>query len=373
MSAGQGPLRVIFAGGGTGGHLYPALAIAGEIRRMRPGAEIEFVGTRGRIEERVVPASGYRITMIWISGFRRGLHISALLFPLKVVVALLQSITLLRRVRPQVVVGTGGYVSGPVLYAATLLRIPTIVQEQNSVPGVTTRLLASRVDEVHIAFKDARRYLKRKDNVRCTGNPTRSEMDGIPRERGASGFGLDASLPTLLVIGGSQGSVGVNSALLQALKPVVAAGAQILWQTGDRDFDRISADPRVRDVLPGGRLHLVKFIERMGDAFAASDLVLCRAGAMTLAELTRIGKPSVLIPLPSAAADHQTGNARSMEEAGAAVMVPEREAGEMLGSLIPDLLRDRNRLLAMADRARSLGKADAGRELAAAVIARAEG
>ena len=370
--AGSHVLRVVIAGGGTGGHLYPGLAIADEIRTLRPDSVIEFVGSKGRIEERVVPAHGYSFRTIWISGFRRGVHLSALLFPLKVAVSLVQSCVLLRAARPDVVVGTGGYVSGPVLYVATLLHIPTLVQEQNSIPGVTTRFLGSRVDEVHITYGASRTFLNRNKAIHLTGNPTRSTLDNVPRQQAAESFGLDGSRRTVLVFGGSQGSLGVNRAVLQALPGILSSGTQIIWQVGDTDYERITAEPSVRTALGGGGVRIYRYIDRMGEAYAASDLVICRAGATTLAELTRIGKPSVLIPLPSAAADHQTANARSMEQAGASVMVPEQKAGEELARAVVRLLGDTGALQRMAESARGLGRPDAGRVLAEAVIRLAE-
>jgi len=283
-----------------------------------------------------------------------------------------QSVVLLRRFRPDVVVGTGGYVSGPVLYAATFLKLPTLVQEQNSIPGVTTRLLGQRVDEVHITFDATRAHLKRKDNVRLSGNPTRSSLEAVSRQRAAESFGLDGSRTTVLVFGGSQGSLGVNSAFLQAFPEVISSGAQVIWQVGEIDYDRICADSAVRNALAGHGVRVFRFIDKMGEAYAACDLVVCRAGATTLAEVTRIGKPSILIPLPSAAADHQTANARSMEQADAAVMLPEGRAPHELAGLIRGLLGDAGRLSRMSEAARGLGRPDAATTLAQAVITLAE-
>ncbi len=372
MNADAHALRVIIAGGGTGGHLYPGLAIAEAIRALRPDAVIEFVGTRGKIEERVVPAHGYRLRTIWISGLRRTVHVSTLLFPLKVVVSLVQSFLLLKTFRPDVVVGTGGYVSGPVLYVATLLGLPTLVQEQNSIPGVTTRLLGGRVDEVHITFESTRGSLRRQKAIFLSGNPTRASLDAVPREQAAVAFGLESSRKTMLVIGGSQGSVGVNRAVLAAFPELVSSGVQVIWQVGDTDYDRIRREPAVQEAEARGWVRVFRFIDGMGEAYAASDLVVCRAGATTLAELTRVGKPSVLIPLPTAAADHQTANARTMEEAGASVMVPEQKAAAGLAGVVRRLLGDADGLRRMSERAQQLGRPEAGTVLAQAVIRLAE-
>ena len=361
-------LRIVIAGGGTGGHVYPGLAIADELRRMEPDATIVFVGSRGHIEERIVPASGYVLRTIWISGFRRALTLATLLFPVKLAVALVQSFVLLRTVRPNIAVGTGGYVCGPVLYAATVLGIPTLIQEQNSYPGVTTRILAPQVDQVHITFDSTRRFLKRADNVRLSGNPTRSSLGAASRTEAAGFFGIDPLRKTLLVFGGSQGAVGINSAVLIALPGILATGAQMIWQTGERDYERITGNAEVRDATGRGVLRIHRYLEKMGEAYAASDLVLCRAGATTLAELTCVGKPSVLIPLPTAAANHQTANARSMEEAGASVMVPESEAENRLLTVLTMLLNDPVRRHEMGEKAQKLGRPDAAHVLASAVI-----
>ena len=361
-------LKVVIAGGGTGGHVYPGLAIADEIRKLRSNAAIVFVGTRHRIEARVVPARGYPLETIWISGFRRGWSFSLLLFPLKLGVALMQSWILLRRIRPHVVIGTGGYVCGPVVYIATVLHIPTLIQEQNSYPGVTTRLLSPRVNQVHVAFEAARRFLRRTDNVSVTGNPARFSAGELSREVAARSMSIESRKPTLLILGGSQGSVAINSAVLEVLRGIIYSGAQIIWQTGERDYPRIAALKDVREAVERGSIRVVPFIEQMEYAYAACDLVLARAGATTLAELTILGKPSVLIPLPTAAADHQTENAKSMEAAGAAIMIPEREAGVRLLSVLQRLLGEPAALRSMGEVARGLGRPEAARILAQSVL-----
>jgi UDP-N-acetylglucosamine--N-acetylmuramyl-(pentapeptide) pyrophosphoryl-undecaprenol N-acetylglucosamine transferase len=361
--SGERPLRLIFAGGGTGGHLYPALAIADEIRGRHPGAVIEFVGTKGKIESRVVPSRGYPFSTIWISGFRRTLSASTVLFPLKVVVAFLQSALLLWRKNPDVVVGTGGYVCGPVVAAAQMFGRPTLIQEQNSVPGATTRMLARRADEVHVAFESTVKYLRRSDNVRLSGNPTSEVIGSVGRGQGAEFFGLDAAKKTILVFGGSRGAASINAAAAPLVRPLAAEGVQIIWQTGQEEFDRLRQG--------AGELHgsvkMYPYIDRMEYAYASCDLAVCRSGASSLAELTRAGVPSILIPYPHAAADHQTGNARAMVAAGAALLVPDDGAPALLGAAIRELINDPQRLRAMAGAARGLGRPGAAAALADAV------
>ena len=360
---GRRPLTLVFAGGGTGGHLYPALAIADEIRRRHPDAVIVFVGTAGKIESRVVPARGYPLVTIWISGFRRRLSAGNMLFPLKLLVALLQSIILVWRKKPDVVIGTGGYVCGPVVAAAQMLGVRTLIQEQNSVPGATTRMLAVRADEVHIAFERTGGYLRRRDNLRLTGNPTRDALGGVTREEGARFFGLDAEKKTLLVFGGSRGAATINAAMAPLAGSLAGEGIQIVWQTGDEDFEALG---RTLGELPE-RVKMYPFIERMECAYAVCDLAICRAGATSLAELTRTGVPSILIPYPYAAADHQTENAKAMVEAGAGILMPDADAGTLLPQAVRGLINDRERLRSMGEAARLLGRPGAAGVLADAV------
>ena len=229
--------RVLLACGGTGGHLFPALAIAAELRSAHPDAEVLFVGTRIKIEARVVPEHGFAFRTIWISGFHRSLRIGNLMFPVKVIVSMMQAFHILRSFRPVVVVGTGGYVSGPMLYAATLKGIPTLIQEQNSHPGATTRFLAKRVNEVHITFEESRRRLPQRDKVFLSGNPTRSSLDGADAREALAYFGFpaEAAGKVLLVFGGSLGAATINRAVERHLETFIRAGYRVIWQTGTAD------------------------------------------------------------------------------------------------------------------------------------------
>lgn len=355
--------RILFAAGGTGGHLFPALSIAEEIKKMEPTTELLFVGAKGKIEERVVPERGFPFRAIWISGVARSLKLSNLLVPIKVFVSLMQSLRLIRNFHPDVVVGTGGFVTGPVLYAATLLHVPTLIQEQNSYPGYTTRRLARRVNEIHVGFQATTGFLKPAKNVRVSGNPTRDELGTIGREDGAKFFQLDPRKKTLLVFGGSLGAASINTGVLRFADDLKAADVQLIWQTGERDFEKIKL---ATTTLSGIRVE--KFIERMEDAYAAADLVVCRAGAITIAELTRVGKAAVLVPYPHAAAGHQLLNARALVDAGAAVIVLDDELLPKLKEEAFALLRDDHRREEMARRSRSLAKPDAARKIAEAVL-----
>jgi len=366
-------LSILFAGGGTGGHLYPALAIAEEVRRRNPDAAITFAGARGKIEEREVPERGFGFAPLWISGLSRRFSAATLLFPVKVLCATWQSYRLIRKVRPDVVVGTGGYVSGGPVFVAWLLGIPTMIQEQNSYPGITTRLMASRVREVHLGFERSARHLSRKANIHFSGNPTRDAIGKPSRSEGARHFGLNPSGQILLVTGGSQGAASINSAILGALHALLADRTQIVWGVGDADYERVES--AVRELQPDARrlVHIDRYIAGMEQAYAAADLAVARAGATTLAELARAAVPSVLVPYPHAAADHQTENASTLVESGASVLCRNDELEARLLSTVRALLGDPERLQRMSTNAQMLSRPNATGDLATAVDRLARG
>jgi UDP-N-acetylglucosamine--N-acetylmuramyl-(pentapeptide) pyrophosphoryl-undecaprenol N-acetylglucosamine transferase len=354
---------LIFSGGGTGGHLYPLLAIADEIKTIRPGTSITFIGTKRRIEARVVPEKGYTFHSIWISGFQRRLTWSNLLFPVKVVVALIQSLILLRRYQPAVVVGTGGYVCGPVLYAAALMRIPTVVHESNSYPGVTTRMLAGKVTKLLLTFPVTTKWLKGDgSNIEVVGNPTRIELGTKTRDEGIRYYGLDPAKKTLLVFGGSLGAESINRAMKAIIDDAIVHDYQIIWQTGERNAEKLFL------VQPHPNVKVRKFIDTMEYAYAAADAVVCRAGATTLAELTRLGKAAILVPYPRAAANHQVMNAESLAGEGAALMVKDEELSAKLLESVRSLLNDELFRRNIEDRCRTLGKPNAGRDIAEKIL-----
>lgn len=356
-------VRVALAGGGTGGHLYPALAIADELKVQSPQVELLFFGTSGKIEARVVPARGYPFRSIWISGFHRSLRLDNLLFPLKVVVALWQSWMALLKFRPHVVVGTGGYVCGPVLAAARVMKIRTLIHESNSYPGVTTRLLATRVDRVLISFEDTKRWLKRTDHATLVGTPVRKELGTASRDASCKVFGLDASRRIVLILGGSLGAASINQAVVKNAEAWRTAGVQLIWQTGRSDEATYVGSPEAN-----GLGHVAGFIDDMNAAYAAADLVVCRSGASTLAELTSIGKASILVPYPHAAADHQMKNARSLQAAGAAEVIDDSDIAERLGPAVMRLIQDPAVCRRMETSARSLGRPNAAGEIARIIL-----
>ena len=360
-------LRVIFAGGGTGGHLFPAVAVAEALLQLRPGSTVSFVGSRQRIEARVVPKLGYVFDPIWISGLRRSFSLSTLLLPLKIAVSLWQSWRILRRRRPHVVVGTGGFASGPLLYVAAHTGRPTLIHEQNEYPGITTRKLAGDVDEVHITFPSSERLLGHAKRLLPSGNPVRLSLRRHDAGDARVHFGLHPARRTLLVFGGSLGAAAINRALRALVPRLVREEYQLIWQTGSRDHGEYAS----LGALYQGQVVVRPFIDEMDLAYSAADLVLCRAGATTLAELGVLGLPSVLVPYPHAAADHQTHNANAVADKGAAVVLRDDALGELERVLFP-LLDDDDALARMSAAAASLGRPDAAFHIAEAVIRLAE-
>ncbi len=354
--------KILIAAGGTGGHVFPAIAIADEIKRLRSNADFLFVGTKGKIEARVVPQRGYTLAFIWISGFQRGLGIDNLLFPIKVLVSLVQSFFLIKRFQPDIVIGTGGYVCGPVLYVASLLGIPMVVHESNSFPGITTRMLSKRATRIFTAFDTTARWLRRKDNIELAGTPTRNVLGTVSREDGIRFFNLDPSKKTVFVFGGSLGAASINEAVKLLENDFINSNIQLIWQTGKTDVAVTKEMATIKNCWVN------TFIDKMEYAYAAADVVVCRAGATTLAELTRLGKASILIPYPHAAADHQTYNAQTMVDAGAAVMIEDRDVKMKLKDVLNSIMNNGKKRQQMNEASLAIGKPNAGREIAQRIL-----
>lgn len=374
MSAGRGP-RVLFAGGGTGGHLYPALALAAEFQKREPGTEIFFIGARRGIEARVLPERGIPHVLLPLEPIRRARPWENW----RLLPALARSGWGIRsafeRARPDLVVGTGGYASGPVAGWAIMKGIPTALQEQNSYPGFTTRLLAGRASQLHLAFPEARDHLKpgKKTQVFLLGNPIAPPDATIDRAAARAKFGLGSGM-VALVVGGSQGARAINEALLAELRGVAEqrlpprpAGMEILWATGPSNFDSISA--RLAELKVGDWVHAVPYIQDMQSALAATDLAISRAGAMASAELCAWGIPSIMVPFPHAAANHQHFNALALAEAGAAVMITEAELGAgRLWAELTSLAADPERMAELARHARGRGHPNAAADIVTALM-----
>lgn len=347
------PLRFIISGGGTGGHIFPAVAIANELRRRLPDAEILFVGANGRMEMTRVPEAGYNIVGLDITGLQRRLTPQNLLFPVRVFRSVRKAGKLIEQFRPDAVVGVGGYASAPVLLAATSRAIPALIQEQNSYAGLVNKLLAKRVNRICVAYDGMEKFFPA-DKLVLTGNPVRAEIAQGDRAEALHFFGLNPNKKTLLVIGGSLGARTLNQATTAALARLREAGIQLLWQTGKLYFPE--AQQRA-DQAAG--LHALEFIQRMDLAYAAADVVISRAGALSVSELCLTGKASILVPSPNVAEDHQTKNALALVGKGAAVLITDEHAAERLYDEALRLLGDPARQEQLSSRVRELARPDA--------------
>ncbi len=350
-------LRVVLAGGGTGGHVIPALAIARELKEAH-GAEILFVGTSRGIETRLVPAAGFQLELVEVGALKNVGLTTRLLTLVALPRALARATKLLREFRADVVIGVGGYASGPAMQAAVLARIPTLAFESNVVPGFANRMLARSVTAAAVHFEETARYFP---HAVVTGVPVRKEFFDLPPRPAASP-------PALLIFGGSQGASALNRAVAESLATLRAAvpGLRIIHQTGPRDLEQVQTAYREA----GMDAQVSAFIDRMPEAFAAADLLLCRAGASTVAEVTAAGKPAVFVPFPKAADDHQLRNAEALKRAGASVLIAEAELSvEKLTMTVASLLKDPARLQGMGAAARKLAHPDAALKIAEMAVA----
>ena len=361
-------IKILISGGGTGGHVYPAIAIADALRSIAPDAELLFVGAQGKLEMERVPAAGYRIEGLPIAGFHRGLswhNIQRNLgFPFKLAASYLRARAIVKRFAPDVAIGTGGYASGPVLRAAQSRGIPTLIQEQNSYPGVTNRLLAARAAVICVAYPDMERFFPI-EKIRFLGNPLRAQLVQADRKTALAHFGLSAHKPTLAVLGGSLGTRTLNQAMRD--NPAFFEknpDLQILWQCGKLYADEYGRTHTAQ--LP--QIRLMPFVERMDLLYAAADVIIARAGALTISELCAVGKPVVLVPSPNVAADHQTHNAQALASRGAALVVSDAQASAHMLPLASDLLNDGRKAAAMSQKLRALARPNAAREIATLVL-----
>lgn len=388
------PPHILMAGGGTGGHVYPAIAIADAITTLRPDARVVFAGTEDRLEARAVPEAGYALHPISAQGVQRSISAKNLMMPVRMLQGLLQSWRLVGAIDPDVAVGTGGYVAGPVLLAAWLRGRPLLIQEQNAYAGVTNRLLAHLAQRVHLAFPEAKEWVPEERSV-VSGNPTRRSLREADPNEARTALQLPTDARVLLIMGGSLGSAALNEAVEANLEALLSrqgsktnshqgavghaqdesrTGSQqesddvyVVWQTGTRYHDdiaeRVSGHPRLR---------LVEYIDRMDRAYAAADLVMCRAGALTCSELMVTGTPAVLVPSPNVVADHQTKNARSMERMGAARLLPESDLRNRFVDVVHELLDDPDALAEMATAGREVARPEAAETIARDVLSLAD-
>ena len=349
--------KVIISGGGSGGHIFPAVAIADEIKRRNPEAEILFVGANGKMEMERVPQAGYKIIGLDIVGFQRRLTFSNFLLPFKIIASLWNAYKIIKNFKPQVVIGVGGYASGPTLQAATFLKVPTLVQEQNSFPGKTNKILANKVNTLCTAYDGLDKFFP-KEKIVQTGNPVRTEMVAIEgkREDAFKFYNLDASKKTILVIGGSLGARTLNESVFNYLDEFKQQDIQILWQGGKFYFDDLLSQLKGKDIPT---IKMVQFIDRMDYAYALADLIISRAGAISVSELCLIHKPVILVPSPNVAEDHQTKNAMALVNNHAAILVKDIVAKEELIPVAFELLKDDTKQKDLSNKISKLGKPNA--------------
>jgi UDP-N-acetylglucosamine--N-acetylmuramyl-(pentapeptide) pyrophosphoryl-undecaprenol N-acetylglucosamine transferase len=355
------PYRLIISGGGTGGHIFPAIAIANTFRERHPDAEILFVGAEGRMEMTRVPEAGYKIIGLWISGLQRKLTLSNLLFPVKVLVSYLKASSIVKNYKPHAVIGTGGYASGPIMMAATRMNIPAVVQEQNSFAGLANKQVANRVSKVCVAYEGMDKYFP-KEKIVLTGNPVRKDIlsTGTKREKALSHFGFDSNVKTLLIIGGSLGARTINESILGGIEKLIDAGIQVIWQTGKGYYDLYKGQLTNYDLR---KIRVQDFVREMDLAYAAADVVISRSGAIAVSELCIAGKPTILVPSPNVAEDHQTKNAMALVNKDAAIMIADKDASITLVDDALKLLFDEQRAQKLRGNITQLAKPNATEDI----------
>ena len=356
MSA-QQPYRLIISGGGTGGHIFPAVAIANEFRERHPDAQILFVGAKDKMEMTRVPEAGYQIIGLWISGLQRKLTLSNLLFPLKLVISYIKAMAIVKKFKPHAVIGTGGFASGPIMMAATRFRIPSVIQEQNSFAGLANKQVAAKVSKVCVAYDGMEKYFP-KEKIVVTGNPVRKDIlsVGLKREKALNHFGFDANKRTLLIIGGSLGARSINESIIAGMEKLIDAEVQVIWQTGKGYYESYKAKLGNYDLR---RIRVQDFVREMDLAYAAADVVISRSGALAVSEICIAGKPVILVPSPNVAEDHQTKNAKALVDKGAAMLIQDKDAGEKLLEEAFTLLFDQRRAAKLTENIARLGRPEA--------------
>lgn len=360
-------MRVIISGGGTGGHIFPAISIANALKEADPSTEILFVGAQGKMEMEKVPAAGYKIVGLPVAGFHRQLNLRNigrnLLFPFRLIGSLVKAGSIISDFKPDVCVGVGGYASGPVLYRGAGKGVKCLIQEQNSYPGITNKILAKRAEKICVAYPGMERFFPA-GKIVMTGNPVRQNLlSATDKAAAAAEFGLDPDKKTILVIGGSLGARSINNGILSTLDKV-GDGIQLLWQTGSFYYERISQQLATQ---PHPNVKVMAFIKQMDKAYALADVVVSRAGASSISELALLGKASILVPSPNVSEDHQTKNARALETEGAAVMVADANTTTLIDEA-QRILADESRRTALGENIKRFARPDAAADIAKEVI-----
>jgi len=354
--------KFILSGGGTGGHIYPAIAIANELKLQYPDAEFLFVGAKDKMEMQKVPQAGYEIKGLWIAGLQRKLTLQNMMFPLKLASSLLESRRIIKKFKPNVVIGTGGFASGPLLQAAGSAGIPTVVQEQNSFPGITNKLLSKKANAICVAYENLERFFP-KDKIVLTGNPVRQDLIDIEskRDEAIAFYGLDPNKKTLLVLGGSLGARRINQLIEKELPNFLSQDVQIIWQCGKLYFEDYKKYNQQN-------VKVVDFIERMDFVYAAADVIISRAGASSVSELCIVGKPVIFIPSPNVAEDHQTKNAQAIVEAKGAILLKESELESQFSIVFEALLKDEGKQQQLSTNIKKLAKPKATQDIVAEIV-----
>ncbi len=353
--------KFIISGGGTGGHIFPALSIADGLRKRFPDCEILFVGAEGKMEMEKVPAHGYQIVGLPVAGFHRGEIFRNISFLPKLLRSLWKARSVVRSFKPDCVIGVGGYASGPILKIATQIGIPALLQEQNSYAGVTNKILGTKARKICVAYDNMDRFFPA-GKIVFTGNPVRSGLENLPdkSDEGLNYFGLDRDKPVVLVVGGSLGARTINQSLLAGVEKLANTDIQVIWQTGKIYYNDLKADLDQKELK---NIHLMEFISRMDLAYSVADLVVSRAGAGTISELCLVGKPVILIPSPNVAEDHQTRNAMALVEKGAAVLIRDIDATQRLVPEIIALVKNQPICQSLAGNIRKLATPNATEDI----------
>ena len=354
--------RVFISGGGTGGHIYPAIAIANAIKEKQPNTEILFVGANGKMEMEKVPKAGYEIIGLDIAGLQRKLTIKNLSFPFKLMKSLRRAKSIVKEFKPDIAIGVGGYASGPLLRQAGKLGVPTLIQEQNSYPGITNKLLARKAKKICVAYDNMDRFFE-ESKIVFTGNPVRKEILDIAgkKSKGLAHFGLEEGKKTLLVIGGSLGARTVNNSIKNAAKQLEENNIQVLWQTGKYYFKDMKSFVE-ENKLSNIKVH--DFVYEMDLAYASADIVVSRAGALSISELCLVGKPTILVPSPNVSEDHQTKNAMALVNHNAAELVKDVDAPVVLGDEVVKLMNDSDKLIKLSVNIIGFGRPNAADSIA---------
>ncbi len=362
----QRPIKIIIAGGGTGGHVFPAIAIARALQKTLYNARILFVGARGRMEMKQVPKAGFHILGLHIMGIQRRLTWKNLMVPFKLMDSMVRSKNIIKRFKPDLVIGVGGYASGPILRAAIRQGVPTLIQEQNSYPGLTNRILSRKADRICVAYENMDRYFP-KSKLFLTGNPVRQDVVNLEGKttEAFEYFGLEPGKPVLLVTGGSLGARTINESIARNLRLFLVNDIQVIWQTGRAYYQQALEKSRGME-MPG--LCVREFIDRMDYAYAAADVVVSRAGAIAVSEICAVQKPAILVPSPNVAEDHQTKNAMALVNQHAAILVGDAEAAQQLGPAVMDLIRDEEKKHRLRERLAGLSYRDAADAIAGVAL-----